>query len=383
MATIMLTGITGTIMAPLAASLVSRGHTIVALVRPQKTIPADKRLEALGYAPDMGKNLFAIPGDICEPLAGVPPVEQAIWRDKIDSIVHGAASTRFYDTPHDREVWQTNVEGTQHLSELASILNVQEFHYVSTAYVVGDAPNFAEDDFNIGQHTRNDYEESKKRAEEMVRLAWGNKASIYRIPIVTGDSRTGEINSFTGYYGFFSAFWEIRSWLLEAWRTREGDCRSAGILVDADQIISIPLSIHCSDGPLNLVPINWAVSIMADLVERPAEGKTFHITNPHPPTVKYTIEESLSLLGFRNVTCDGDMPQEKLFGIAKVIQRAVNRGIEIYQPYILKEKERFDNTMLVSTLQNAGKMWTPPPVFDRELFSTLLTYAVSKNFGRS
>ncbi|MGH7965612.1 MAG: SDR family oxidoreductase [Candidatus Binatia bacterium] len=383
MATIMLTGITGTIMAPLAALLVSRGHTIVALVRPQRAMSAGKRLEALGYAASIGKNLFAIPGDICEPLAGVPVSEQATWRDRIDSIVHGAASTRFYDTPQNKEVWQTNVEGTRHLLELASILNVREFHYVSTAYVVGDAPSFAENDLNIGQHTRNDYEESKKRAEELVRLFWGNKASIYRIPIVVGDSRTGEINSFTGYYGFFSAFWEIRSWLLEAWRTRESACRNAGILVDGDKTISIPLSLHCSEGPLNLVPIDWAASIMADLIERRAEGKTFHITNPHPPTIRYTIEESLSLLGFRNVVCGSNVPREKLIGIAQVIQRAINRGIEIYQSYILKEKERFDNTTLMDTLRSAGKMWAPPPVFDRELFRTLLIYAVSRNFGRS
>lgn len=383
MATIMLTGITGTVMAPLAALLVSRGHTIVALVRPHKAMPSHKRLGVLGYAACIGKNLFAIPGDIREPLAAVPIAEQATWRDKIDSIVHGAASTRFYDTPHNSEVWQTNVEGTRHLLELASILNVREFHYVSTAYIAGDAPGLMEDDLDIGQHARNDYEESKKRAEELVRLFRGGKTSIYRIPIVVGDSRTGEINSFTGYYGFFSAFWEIRSWLLEAWHTRESACRDAGILVDANKAISIPLSIHCSDGPLNLVPIDWAISIMANLIERPAEGKTFHITNPYPPTIRYTVEESLSLLGFRNVTCGNGILREKRVGIAQVIQRAVNRGIEIYQPYILKEKERFDNTTLINTLHSAGKTWTPPPIFDRELFSTLLAYAVSRNFGRS
>ena len=369
-------------MAPLTTILLQQGHTIVALVRPEKGISSEKRLGKLGYSSASGDRFFALPGDIRTPLAGVPFSEQVKWRGRIDIVLHGAASVKFRETP-EREIFLTNVYGTQQLLELAGVLNVPEFHYVSTAYVLGDAPVFTESDLRIGQQTRNDYEQSKLDAEELVRHYRNGRFSIYRIPIVVGDSKTGSIGSFTGYYGFFSAFWELRTWLLEIWQTRNSACREDSLHVDADGNIAIPLYIPCGEGPLNLVPIDWVTEIMANLVAIPASGKTFHITHTSPPTVKHTIAESLSLLGFRNVTCGSGMLVQKQDGIMTVLQRAVLRGIGIYRPYILKEQERFDNTVLVETLCSAGKPWIPAPQFNRMLFKKLLDFAIERNFGRS
>jgi thioester reductase-like protein len=94
--------------------------------------------------------------------------------------------------------------------DFARIMEIPEVHHVSTAYVAGDAETFSESDTDIGQKCRNVYERTKLQAEKLVK-AWSyGKHSIYRLGIVVGDTVTGWMPSFNGYYGFLGSVWHLR-----------------------------------------------------------------------------------------------------------------------------------------------------------------------------
>ena len=86
---------------------------------------------------------------------------------------------------------RVNVEGTRHVLEfLASCASFRRLHYVSTAYVSGDATGvFRETDLEVGQGFKNYYEETKYLAEVLA-VKSGLSVTTYRPAIVMGDSRT-------------------------------------------------------------------------------------------------------------------------------------------------------------------------------------------------
>ena len=361
MATILVTGITGTVMNPLSARLLKEGHSIIALVRPANGTPPEQRLKSfLCVDEDARDRLYVLPADITQDLAGVSAQARDRWHGRIDLIVHGAASIKFGETPKG-ELHRTNVFGTQAILRLARMLKIPEFHYVSTAYVGGDAKDFSETDCGMDQHHRNAYERSKAKAEQLV-SGFHGRTSVYRIPIVVGDSQTGRISSFNGYYGSFAPLWQIRCSLLQRWKKQPEYGHEENIFLDKEGYVHIPLSIPCSPaGPVNLVPIDWPTDMLVELVLKPAEGKTFHLTHPNPPSVRDVVVTSLAYLGFRGITCGEDPPEDRK-GLLGRIQQAILRGIKPYTPYTSKDAEAFGNQVAVQTL---GERWTPPQTSDR------------------
>jgi len=374
MATILMTGVTGTVMNPLCARLLEEGHTVVALVRASKGIsPRERLLSTFCMDKEQREHLFVLAGDITQELAGVPQKDRRFWTGKIEKVVHGAGSIKFDETP-DGQVLHTNVWGTKNLLALADKLGIPEFHYISTAYVCGDAEYFTESNFGEEQHHRNAYEFSKAWAEWLVRR-FTEKFSIYRIPVVVGDSQTGEINSFTGYYGFFAPFWQLFQTLQG--KNREG--LPEGIQRDGEGSFCVPLWLPCTTvGPINLVSLDWLTDIFLDLLRVPARGQTFHLTHPHPRSVKETVEVSTRHLGLQGITC-GLPPQKSISKILQRFQRSMVANIRPFEPYTSKDEERFDNKAAVQAL---GQDWKDPPNIDSAVMGRLLDFARSKNFGR-
>ncbi len=374
MATILMTGVTGTVMNPLCARLLEEGHTVIALVRPAKGSSPKERLQnSLQIGESERERLFVLAGDIAQPLAGVSPEDQQRWKGGIDKVVHGAASIKFVETP-DNQVTLTNLGGTKNMLRLAEVLGVPEFHYVSTAYVCGDAKYFTEGNFGEEQHHRNAYEASKAKAEQLVR-GFSGRFSIYRIPVVVGNSQTGEINGFSGYYGFFAPFWQ----LFQTLQSKNWEGLPEGIQRDGEGSFCVPLWLPCTTaGPINLVPLDWLTDMFLGLLKVPARRQTFHLTHPHPRTVKETIEVSAAYLGICGLgfgTPNGNTPK-----FLARLQRGVLTGIKPFEPYTSKDQEHFDNAIAVQAL---GKDWKDPPDIDSAVMGRLLDFAKSKNFGRS
>jgi thioester reductase-like protein len=107
-------------------------------------------------------------GDITKPRCGLGASDCQLLFGRINRVVHCAASLNFQDK---EETNLTNVTGLQHVLELMDLLDTQHVVYISTAYVVGDAPYLSEERPPDGQRWNNCYEESKFVGEGMVR-AW-------------------------------------------------------------------------------------------------------------------------------------------------------------------------------------------------------------------
>ncbi|QQG42318.1 MAG: SDR family oxidoreductase [Candidatus Giovannonibacteria bacterium] len=371
---ILLTGVTGLVGSCLAP-LLQENNEVLCLIRPDRQKDAHARLvETLPFSK---KNIMAINGDVTLPKAGMKSADIDRWKGKIDKIVHGAASIRF-DEPLSDETKRVNVGGTQTMLDLARELEVKEFHFLSTVYVAGSARSFTENDFDVGQTTRNAYEKSKLEAERLVRNWNGGKFSVHRMSIVIGDATSGYVKEFNGYYGFFVGFWRLRNSLYERWLTGGKDrLIRQGISFDEEGFLELPLSIDCSPvSKLNLVNSNWLARILNKLISLSAANQTFHLVHPSPPRVQWVIEVSLDYLKIRGIQYrDGNSAASQML---RRMQRALDRKINRYLPYVTHEPI-FGRDNLLRTL---GESYVSAPAISESMLQRMLDYAIKVNFGQ-
>lgn len=204
-------------------------------------------------------------GDITQARLGIDAAEAKVLQHQVTSAYHLAA---VYDLAVKRDVGvKINVDGTRNVLEfLADCKGFKRLHYVSTAYVSGTAVGvFRETDLDVGQSFKNYYEETKFLAEvEVVKV--GLPATIYRPGIVVGDSHTGETAKFDGPYFALRAMARLPS---------------PGVF----------MKVGSGARAINLVPVDFVVESLAQLAHaKDGEGKTYHLTNPHPPAV-FEVEE--------------------------------------------------------------------------------------------
>lgn len=170
--TILLTGASGVVGRALLPSL-ARSTTICLVHR----------------TPVEGPNVIGLPGDVARRYLGLPRFAFDDLARRIDCVVHAAAVTSFADAAD--VVHRTNVDGTEHVLELAARARAPLYH-VSTAFVEPRPTPPA-------NQAPTDYELSKQAAERMVRES-GLPAAIVRPSLVVGDSATGQIAQFQGIY---------------------------------------------------------------------------------------------------------------------------------------------------------------------------------------
>lgn len=209
--------------------------------------------------------IATVVGDITSSRLGLPASEAKALQKQLTGCYHLAA---VYDLAVARELgMKINVEGTKNVLDfLSEAKHLERLDYVSTAYVSGTAVGiYRETDLDLGQRFKNFYEETKFLAEVEVVNA-GLPTAVYRPGIVVGDSKTGETAKFDGPYFALAAMWRLPS---------------PGIF----------LRVGLGKNPINLVPVDFAVEALARLSAQPESvGKTYHLTNPEPPSV-FEVEE--------------------------------------------------------------------------------------------
>lgn len=167
MATILVTGASGTVGSEVSAELTASGHAVIGLVHRG---PVPSGVEYLA-------------GDVTDPRLGLDEDAFAALALRVDVVVHCAAAAKL-----EAERFETtNVAGTRHVLDLCRTAESPLLH-VSTAFVDGRE----EIDTSPCPGLFN-YLKSKADAEDEVRAA-AVPAVIARLPLVLGHSTSGEID---------------------------------------------------------------------------------------------------------------------------------------------------------------------------------------------
>ncbi|MYL39868.1 SDR family oxidoreductase [Halobacillus litoralis] len=159
---------------------------------------------------------------------------------------------------------QVNVQGTREvLRFLQGCTGLNRCLYFSTAYVSGrrQGPVY-EHELEHNHGFKNHYEYTKYEAEKLVREYRILPITIVRPGIVVGHTRTGSTAKFDGPYYILNLLNVLKS---------------------------LPVVPYFGKGKarVNLVPHDYVVqaaNVLTHLPER--EGKTYHLTDPHPYTAK-------------------------------------------------------------------------------------------------
>ena len=227
---------------------------LLLLVQPKHAARARAELAELGAGATE-----VLEGDVAQMHLGLSGPEYKRLAAEVTRVWHLAAIS--YLGAEADLVRRVNVEGTRHVLELCRAApGLQRLNHFSTAYVSGDRVGvILEDELEMGQRFGNEYEESKYRAEVLVRAAMRElPVTVYRPAIVVGDSRTGEIDRFEGPYYL------------------------AILLVTSPVGVPLPLP---GDGvaPLNVAPVDFVVEAALSISGNPAAvGKTVHVVDPSP-----------------------------------------------------------------------------------------------------
>ncbi|MEV4350939.1 SDR family oxidoreductase [Actinoplanes sp. NPDC049596] len=323
----LVTGATGFVGRALVLELLARtAAPVVCLVRAADDQDAQRRLqealrEAAGaYGAEapvreaIATRCHAVHGDLAQDLGHVA----AGWAGSVDQVWHCAASLRFLE--RDRAlIERVNVDGTVRLLGLAAQLRATAFHYMSTAYVVGEATGEIRAAPVETATANNVYEESKLEAERAVLgfASAGIRVTVLRPSIVVGHSRTYAVSGTrSGFYGLAAA--------LERYHDRE-DLPPGPVRVLAP-----------SDGTFDLVPVDQVAreAVLCGLRGEP--GGIYHLTSGRPlpvPVVLAAITRTTEVAPVALVGDAGDLRSP--------VEQRLGRTLGFYRVYMHGDK-RFD-----------------------------------------
>ncbi len=228
----------------------------------------EKLLDEFNFSVD---KLILIKGDITQQDLGMSKEDQFILSKVVTHIWHLAA---IYDLAVPEEpAYQVNVIGTQNVNFFVkSVENLKRYIYFSTAYVAGEREGeLLETELIKPMKFRNYYEETKFKAEVLVEnMKTQYPVTIIRPGIVKGNSKTGETIKFDGPYFILN-------------------------MIDHLKWLPILPFIGKGDKRVNLVPVDFLVPAVIYLgLSSKGIGKTYHITDPSPYTVREVYEAMMS-----------------------------------------------------------------------------------------
>ncbi len=311
---VFLTGITGLVgSAFVVASL--RDHEprhFVCLVRRGGGLSAAERVEkiirdecAFDGCPELAdfvlKHISVIDGDVVtirpDELAKHPLVQG------VNKIFHCAADVNLGKDPTGK-VFRINYDGTKNIIELARLLNVSEFHYVGTAYVAGKLIGTAYENNPVDNGFNNPYEESKFKAEMLVRAS-GIPFTVYRPAIITGRRSDGRIRKPLAFYRLLEFLGKLKS----------HHCSKLGVSPEEWLNMQINFSTTPSEH-VYFVPIDYVQEAVTELFQLPATGQAYHVTGNSPISTRQIEDTICSILRLDGVSvgidCKGDTQDDKL-----------------------------------------------------------------------
>lgn len=360
----LLTGATGLLGQYLTRDLMEAGHRVAILIRGSKKQTPGERMEQFMqmWERNAGCHLqrpVCLAGNITEPNAGLSDADFEWVKNNCGNMIHCAASLTF--TAQGSEPWRTNVEGTRQVLQLCTDAEIKSMHYISTAYVCGHREDLVmEDDLNVGQEFRNDYEDSKFQAETLVRESEFDSLTVYRPVVITGDSVTGYTSTYHGTYLYMKLAKVLAN-------NTEAD-------EHGNKHIPIRWGLTGKERR-NITPVDWNSEIICKLLGNPeCHGKTFHMAPSEPITMRDAIgygTDYFNITGieFRGYGTQPDQPLNEL-------ERWVWSNISIYGSYDFMDPQ-FDTTNLMK--------YAPEPrcpKIDEPTAKKLIDYAEEDRWGR-
>ncbi len=258
---VLVTGYPSSTARHLMELLVKDGHDVRMLVMEHFVEQAQKEAdEAVAEGPGSCKILA---GDVTHLDLGLSGQEISEILEEA-SVVHHSA-TIYHLGSKLRDIYNVNVEGTRRVLGLArEMKQLRRFCHYSTAQVAGTREGvIMEDELEAGQEFFNAFEESKFKAERLIRqVADIIPVSIFRPSIIVGNSKTGAVDSLSGPHLLLALF------------------------VNLPPKLPLPLPGR-GHFPLNIVPVDYVAEAAYRLsIDPRAEGRTFHVTDPSPMSVR-------------------------------------------------------------------------------------------------
>jgi UDP-N-acetylglucosamine:LPS N-acetylglucosamine transferase/nucleoside-diphosphate-sugar epimerase len=290
---------------------------------------------------------------------------------KVDRVWHFASDLRM-DPGAEDAVFATNLGGMKRVLDLCRRSGATLFH-VSTAYVCGTrGGTVREDELLCGQAFRNAYESSKAQAEALVQeYLQTNPGAVFRPSIVMGDTRTGVTMTFQGFYKVVLGALRLQDRL---------GTDGSGSLAGRGSSLAVTLPCASPEERVNLVAAEYITDLLFRLHRNPlALGRTFHLVNPSPPTIRELFDvlaEVIGVAGARLVP-EGETVEEESSGEMRALGSYLGDQMAVYFPYFAGNHPTFD-------MGNVGKLCggvPPHPSFDHSVWERLLHYAVEREFA--
>lgn len=346
MSYLLLTGSTGMLGSYLLRDLLIAREPVAVVVRDRATETAQARIEALIQHWERALQRYlprpkVIVGNLHEPRLSVATGEQDWLAANCTRVLHCAACVSFQPEPATGEPYRSNLEGTRHVLQLCEQLAVRDFYHVSTAYLGGSEGerHFEQAVDPLTASFRNDYEESKALAEQLVRNApFLDQPTFLRPSIIVGDSQTGFAASYRGIYTALRlGYLHLLAKLQEGWKLDLDLVRE----VVEGQFIQL-LGLEGSERK-DLVPVNWVSQAVLHLVSSPsARGGIYHLTSSEPTRID-AMAEAMIAAALQSL----ESQKSKKIGIPTALMESVGfrEHMETYQPYF-SDDPKFDRTNL-------------------------------------
>ena len=280
MAKIFMTGITGLVGSSFVTALLKDRPDMqfVCLARGGKNRTAEDRvIEAVRSQCDFDgesdrfdevmKHITVVDGDVVtmDPAALAADPKLA----GVEEVFHCAADVNLGKDPTGK-TFRINFDGTKNMLALAKLLKVKAFHYVSTAYVAGRKKGVALEAEAENSGFNNPYEESKFKAEKLVRES-GLPFTVYRPGIITGRRSDGRIRRPLAFYRIIEFLSKMKS----------HRCKKLNVCPTEE----IDLQIHFKVDPserVYFVPIDFVQYAITKCYQLPVANETYHVTGDSP-----------------------------------------------------------------------------------------------------
>ncbi|MFN6497363.1 MAG: thioester reductase domain-containing protein [Nostoc sp. DedQUE01] len=312
---------------------------------------------------EYNSRIIPVVGDLSLPLLGLGLEQFQILAAKIDSIYHSGALLN-YVYPYSA-LKAANVLGTQEVLRLACQVKVKPVHYVSSVAVF-ESTAYAgkvvkeQDEFSHWEGIYLGYSQTKWVAEKLVKIARdrGLPVTIYRPPLISGDSKTGICNT----HDFINLMAK--------------GCLQMGSFPDVEYM-------------LDMSPVDYVSKAVVYLSrQKESIGKAFHLQHPQPAPLKVLVDWIRSF-GYSVEMISYEKWQSELINNVS----SVDNPLYTLRPFLL---ERWSDEQLTipdlylqarrphiscqDTLHALAGSSIACPTIDSQLFMTYTAYLIQSGF---